>query len=69
MVNPEGSVIIGNFSKYNPSRDYMEAGDWYLFHRNAEKLCSLARESGIEEKNISIESEPEKVNLFMHITK
>jgi len=68
MVNAGGCLIIGNFSPFNPSRDYMEAGDWYLFHRNEEELYSLAKESGIKEDNISIKSEQESVNLFMHIT-
>lgn len=69
LVAPGGQLIIGNFSQYNPSRDYMEAGDWYLFHRNEEQLISLARESGIKKGNIRVTQEPERVNLFMHIFK
>lgn len=68
MINTGGRLIIGNFSTYNPSRDYMEAGDWYLFHRSEEELYSLSKESGIKEDNISVKSEPKRVNLFMHIT-
>ncbi len=68
MLSAGGRLIVGNFSTYNPSRDYMEAGDWYLFHRDEDELYSLAKESGVSEENISIKSEPERVNLFMHIT-
>jgi len=42
-------------------------GDWYLHHRSAEDLMSLARKSGIHHDNIQISSEPEGVNLFLHI--
>ncbi len=68
MINIGGSLVIGNFSTCNPSRDYMESGDWYLLHRSEEDLYSLAKESGIKEDNITVKSESEKVNLFMHIT-
>lgn len=68
MASSGGRLIIGNFSTYNPSRDYMEAGDWYLFHRSEDELYSLAKESGVKEENIRVKSEPERVNLFMHIT-
>lgn len=69
LILQGGSLIIGNFSTVNPSRDYMEAGDWYLFHRSEDQLISLARESGIEKRNINVTKEQEKVNLFMHIFK
>lgn len=69
LILPGGNLIIGNFSTFNPSRDYMEAGDWYLFHRSEDQLVSLARDSGIEKGNIHITKEQEKVNLFMYIFK
>lgn len=69
MLAKGGKLIIGNFSTFNPSRDYMEAGDWYLFHRSEQDLISLALKSSIEKKNIKIEAEEERINLFMHIQK
>lgn len=69
LVLPGGRLIIGNFSTFNPSRDYMEAGDWYLFHRSEKQLISLAKESGIEKENFRVTREQEKVNLFIHIYK
>ncbi len=67
MVAQGGCLVIGNFSQDNPCRDYIEAGDWFLFHRNKEDLISLARKSGIEKTNIIINSEPLGINLFMHL--
>ena len=67
MVGIGGQLVIGNFSEFNPSRDYMEAGDWFLHHRGKDKLMALAQRSGIHKSNVQIRSEPEKVNLFMHL--
>ena len=69
MVKPGGSLVIGNFSEYNPSRDYMEAGDWYLNYRSEEKLIELAEKSGLKNGDVFIDSEPERVNLFVEIKK
>ena len=62
-----GRLVIGNFSENNPSRGYMEIFNWHLYHRSEEKLRKLAEECGVLPKNISIEQEPEGVNLFLHI--
>jgi SAM-dependent methyltransferase len=67
-TEPGGEVIIGNFSVENPSRAYMElVGDWFLQHRSAEKLRTLARMAGAEDQNITIGEEAEGVNLFLHV--
>ena len=67
-TRPGGEVVIGNFSNCNPSRAYMElVGDWFLQHRSAEKLRSLARAAGAPDYNISIGEESEGVNLFLHV--
>lgn len=67
-TNPGGEVIIGNFGEGNPSRNYMEiVGEWYLIHRSAEHLTALAIEAGAKPENISIGSELEGVNLFLHV--
>ena len=63
-----GEVIIGNFGDVNPSRNYMEiVGDWYLIHRSADQLMELARAAGAKMENVSIGSELEGVNLFLHV--
>ncbi len=69
LVNENGQLVIGNFSINNPSRDYMELGEWFLIHRDVLTLKKLSLECGVEEKNISIHSEDEGVNLFLHIRK
>lgn len=67
-TKPGGEVIIGNFSTSNPTRAFMELfGDWYLHHRSASQLTSLAVQAGVEKQNIRIENEPEGVNLFLHV--
>ena len=62
-----GEMVIGNFSLENESRPYMEFGDWYLHHRSADALMSLAISCGVPGDSIRIGSEPEGVNLFLHI--
>lgn len=63
-----GEVVVGNFSDFNPSRDYMELlGDWVLQHRTLEHLRELALEAGAAADSIEVQWEPEGVNLFLHI--
>lgn len=69
FVKTGGEVVVGNFSLNNPTRDYMECGNWFLHHRSPEDLIKLGMECGIPEENISVKSEPLGVNLFMHIWK
>ena len=69
VVKARGSLVVGNFSEFNPSRDYMEIfGDWHLIHRNREQLISLAERAGVELGRIQVQWEPEGVNLFLQIT-
>ena len=68
FLAPDGKLVIGNFSDNNPTRSYMEIiGDWILNHRSEKQLVNLALECGASEENISIDSEPEGINLFLHI--
>lgn len=62
-----GELVIGNFSTFNPTRPYMELfGQWYLHHRDEIQLRSLG-ETISQGGGVRVESEPEKVNLFLHI--
>lgn len=62
------NLDIRNFFENNPTRDYMEImGDWHLYHRGAERLASLAQECGIDHKDILIDQESEKVNVFLRV--
>lgn len=68
MLRPDGELVIGNFSKGNPTRDYMEVvGDWYLHHRTADQLVALARRCGVRRENIRVGQEVSGINLFLHI--
>lgn len=68
-LESDGEIVIGNFSTDNPSRSGMEmVGDWYLQHRTRDLLFSLAKECGIHGNDVGIGSEPEGVNLFLHIS-
>jgi len=63
-----GEIVIGNFSDNNPSRAYMELlGGWHLHHRTGDHLRRLARDCGIAPDQISVGTEPERVNLFLHV--
>lgn len=64
-----GELVVGNFSDYNPSRAYMELlGNWSLHHRTSDHLMRLAHECGIAPDQISIATEPEHVNFFLHVS-
>ncbi len=69
FVNAGGELVVGNFSPDNPSRDYMEFGNWQLNHRSADELINLAVDCGISNEKISVHSEPLGINLFLHIRK
>jgi extracellular factor (EF) 3-hydroxypalmitic acid methyl ester biosynthesis protein len=64
---PGGEIVVGNFSDRNPSRAYMElVGQWTLHHRAGHRLVSLAAECGVSSERITVRSEPEQVNYFLH---
>lgn len=66
-VKPGGRLIIGNFSKNNPSIPFMELVlDWHLIYRSEEDLLKLFEGLGSE---VTIEKEPLGVNLFVIIKK
>ncbi len=68
VARPGGEVVVGNFSDFNPSRDYMEYfGHWNLRHRSRETLLALAVEAGATQGQVQILWEPEGVNYFLHI--
>jgi len=59
---PGGELVIGNFSKDNPSVAFMEMVlDWHLIYRSVEDLHKLF--GGID-KQMVVEDEPLKINLF-----
>lgn len=68
VTKPGGEVVVGNFSDFNPSRDYMELlGHWQLIHRSKETLTALAARAGASPDQVQIHWEPEGVNYFLHI--
>lgn len=65
-----GTLVVGNFSDYNPSRGVMEIlGKWYMHHRSESDLIQLALDIGILREKISVNHEETKVNLFLHLKK
>jgi SAM-dependent methyltransferase len=68
FLKTNGKLIIGNFSTTNPSRGYMDLFHWNLIHRTREELRQLARDCGVPDEKITIEQEPEGINLFLVIT-
>jgi SAM-dependent methyltransferase len=68
VTKPGGEVVVGNFSDFNSSRDYMELlGHWQLHHRSRETLLMLAAQAGAAPELVQIFWEPEGVNYFLHI--
>jgi len=64
-----GEMVIGNFSLENPTRDYMECGNWFLYHRSPDDLIKIAGACGVPDDKISVKSESLGVNLFLHVTR
>ena len=63
-----GEILIGNFSKENPGRVYMEVfGEWFLNHRSPAELTQLAIDGGIDKNNIMVDKECLGVNLFLRM--
>ena len=69
-VKVNGELVVGNFSKLNPTKKYMEViGQWFLNHRSEEDLLELVKAAGIKPSTIKIDTEPCGVNLFLCIKK
>ena len=69
MLEPEGQLLVGNFSIINPTKDYMEFGEWILNYRTKEDLLRLAELSHIHNITSHIGEEAQGINLFLHIVK
>ena len=68
-LREHGKLVIGNFATGNPTRPYMELfGEWYLHHRTRDDLMRLALEMGAEPSSVTVDSEGEGVNLFLHMS-
>jgi SAM-dependent methyltransferase len=65
-VAEQGELVIGNFAPRG-RHPYMDFGGWSLHYRSAQQLVSLAQDCGVVANAIHIGSEPEAVNLFLHI--
>jgi extracellular factor (EF) 3-hydroxypalmitic acid methyl ester biosynthesis protein len=69
FLKPGGLLVIGNFGLYNPQRFIMEFGaEWFLIHRGEYELKGLAGDLP-GNPSITVEKEPEGVNLFLNIQK
>lgn len=69
FLAPGGRMVIGNFSPANPTRDFMEFGEWFLNHREENQLMKIGAESGFDGGRAWIEREPCGINLFLNVQK
>lgn len=67
MLRSEGRLVVANFSPDNPSRDYMECGQWFVWHRTKDRLRQLAAEAGVSGSRIAVEEDPGGVVNYMQI--
>ena len=65
-VHEGGELVIGNFAEGNPTRQYMELGNWSLYHRSPDGLAALLIASGARPGGVRVAAETEGVNLFVH---
>lgn len=63
----DGEIIVGNFSTKNPTRAYMEFGDWSRKYRTPYDMIELARRAGYATSACRVEAESIGVNLFLCI--
>lgn len=65
MMAEGGKIVIGNFSKDNPSRAYMEiVGEWMLIHRTREEMADMMVQAGFDPAKVTVDSDETGVNLF-----
>ena len=64
---PGGELVLSNYSDYNPTLPHMFIIDWMVYQRTAAQLESLAQEAGVPQERITIGTEPEGVNFFLHV--
>ena len=69
FLKPGALLVVGNFGTFNPQRFIMEYGsEWNLIHRSDEEIREMAQ--GLPgEAIITVEEEPEGVNLFLNVRK
>ena len=69
-AQPGGSLVVGNFHEGQAGRTYMEwCGEWFLIHRSADRLRTLAEKAGIPSEAVEIDYEPLEVCVFLKATK
>ena len=69
FLKNNGELIFGNFSPENPSKAYMEILKWQLNYRDKKQLFKIAKQTGLNMKNVWVSSEPLGINLFLHYRK
>lgn len=67
LLEPEGCMVIGNFSPANPTRDFMEFGEWFLNYRDEGALLELGAEPARSGCRVWVEREPCGINLFLNV--
>jgi len=69
FLSETGEMVIGNFSKNNPTRNLMETIiDWRLNYRSEYELINMARNADFESEQIKVDKEPLGVNLFLRVS-
>jgi extracellular factor (EF) 3-hydroxypalmitic acid methyl ester biosynthesis protein len=65
-----GRLVVGNISRQNPTRYFMEYGlEWFLAHRSPQELLDLAIGLTPSPARVQVDAEPSGVNLFLHVTR
>ncbi len=68
FLDDKGEMIIGNFSKNNPTKILMESViGWLLNYRSPYDLYKLAVDAGLREDQVMVDREPLGVNLFLRV--
>lgn len=68
MLSPGGRLVIGNFTKANPTKAFCHLIlNWNLVHKTEEEITSWAE--GIDDCDLSLDFDPQRINAFLVLTK
>lgn len=67
LVRPGGRLVVSNFSPNNPTRDYMECGQWLIWHRAVDQILRIAVNAGVSGDHVTMEEDPEGVISYLQI--
>lgn len=68
LLEPGGSLVVGNYHVDNPDRFYMAYwADWVLYHRSEQEMLALA--DGLAGASAAVSFDPSGAQMFLRVDK